>query len=112
MEHSSHFEAKQYSVLRHMQGEIAAVILPLFKAEELKFTAAGREDKDVRMLGTGRPFVAQVSNPLTPVHAIVLLFCSIQHYVVGDSNWSTLTLVHNTYLKSWHKLEYCTMSGW
>ena len=43
-----------------VQGEIASALLPLMKAEQLKFAASGREDRDVRMLGTGRPFVVQV----------------------------------------------------
>ena len=32
---------------------------------ETKFSSAGREDVDVRMLGTGRPFVIEVLNPRT-----------------------------------------------
>lgn len=31
----------------------------------MTFTASGREDSDVRMLGTGRPFYIQVQNPGT-----------------------------------------------
>ena len=45
-----------------VQGEISAALLPLMHAQQLKFAASGREDKDVRMLGTGRAFVAQVSS--------------------------------------------------
>jgi len=33
------------------------------KAAELKFLASGREDVDVRMLGTGRPFAFECVNP-------------------------------------------------
>ena len=33
------------------------------KASELKFLASGREDVDVRMLGTGRPFAIECCNP-------------------------------------------------
>ena len=35
------------------------------KATELKFLASGREDVDVRMLGSGRPFAIECCNPLT-----------------------------------------------
>eukprot|EP01071_Lankesteria_metandrocarpae_P003068 Lankesteria_metandrocarpae@DN2733_c0_g1_i2.p1 len=34
----------------------------LFEAEESNFHAAGREDVDVRMLGSGRPFIVQLKN--------------------------------------------------
>ena len=34
-----------------------------FQADEHKFVPGGREDIDVRMLGTGRPFVLELLNP-------------------------------------------------
>jgi len=34
------------------------------KFQDIKFNSAGREDSDVRMLGTGRPFILQLNNPL------------------------------------------------
>lgn len=37
--------------------------LELFEAEKAKFHAAGREDIDVRTLGTGRPFVLEIKKP-------------------------------------------------
>ncbi|KAM0014580.1 putative pseudouridine synthase, catalytic domain superfamily, tRNA pseudouridine synthase Pus10 [Helianthus debilis subsp. tardiflorus] len=37
-------------------------ILPMCKGEGYKFHAAGREDIDVRMLGSGRPFLIEVQN--------------------------------------------------
>jgi len=42
---------------------LAKEIVPFFKAEGFKFHTAGREDADVRMLGTGRPFIFELSNP-------------------------------------------------
>jgi len=33
------------------------------KATDSKFHGAGREDIDVRMLGTGRPFIIELKNP-------------------------------------------------
>ncbi len=42
---------------------IARVVLPQYRARRNKFHGAGREDIDVRMLGTGRPFVFEVVNP-------------------------------------------------
>ncbi|CAH9145320.1 unnamed protein product [Cuscuta epithymum] len=37
-------------------------ILPCFQGDGYKFHAAGREDIDVRMLGTGRPFLIEIQN--------------------------------------------------
>lgn len=37
-------------------------ILPMCKGDNYKFHAAGREDIDVRMLGSGRPFLVEIHN--------------------------------------------------
>ncbi|KAK4429458.1 tRNA pseudouridine synthase Pus10 [Sesamum alatum] len=37
-------------------------ILPMCQGDTYKFHAAGREDIDVRMLGTGRPFLVEIQN--------------------------------------------------
>ncbi|XP_073023000.1 uncharacterized protein [Primulina eburnea] len=37
-------------------------ILPICHGDSYKFHAAGREDMDVRMLGTGRPFLVEIQN--------------------------------------------------
>ncbi|ONI32269.1 hypothetical protein PRUPE_1G357400 [Prunus persica] len=37
-------------------------ILPLCRGDNYKFHAAGREDIDVRMLGSGRPFLLEIQN--------------------------------------------------
>ncbi len=44
-----------------VQDWIARVAMPRFKARRNKFHGAGREDMDVLMLGTGRPFVFEMS---------------------------------------------------
>lgn len=43
-----------------VQELIARVAMPRFKARRNKFHGAGREDMDVRMLGSGRPFVFEM----------------------------------------------------
>jgi hypothetical protein len=43
--------------------KIASLMVPHFGASGSRFTASGREDVDVRMLGQGRPFVVQLLNP-------------------------------------------------
>ncbi|XP_004292924.1 PREDICTED: putative tRNA pseudouridine synthase Pus10 [Fragaria vesca subsp. vesca] len=41
---------------------IGSNILPICRGDKYKFHAAGREDIDVRMLGSGRPFLVEVQN--------------------------------------------------
>lgn len=45
-----------------VQEELAAAILPGAKADSYVFISSGREDIDVRMLGSGRPFALEVRN--------------------------------------------------
>ncbi|KAL2635297.1 hypothetical protein R1flu_006776 [Riccia fluitans] len=45
-----------------VQEIIGDVVMPYYKADTYKFHAAGREDIDVRMLGTGRPFIIELLN--------------------------------------------------
>ncbi|XP_068645889.1 uncharacterized protein [Aristolochia californica] len=42
---------------------IGSSVLPICSGDAYKFHAAGREDIDVRMLGSGRPFLVEVVNP-------------------------------------------------
>ncbi|MBO3769251.1 MAG: tRNA pseudouridine(54/55) synthase Pus10 [Thermoproteota archaeon] len=39
------------------------ILLPVFKGKKLKFHGAGREDVDVKMLGSGRPFIVEILEP-------------------------------------------------
>ncbi|KAJ4962712.1 hypothetical protein NE237_022651 [Protea cynaroides] len=41
---------------------IGSNMLPILRGDNYKFHAAGREDIDVRMLGSGRPFLVEVQN--------------------------------------------------
>jgi len=52
-----------------VQECMTAEVLPLYGADEARFHSAGREDVDVRMLGSGRPFLLEILNPRTPIHA-------------------------------------------
>lgn len=45
-----------------VQELIAEKVTPAFQADDYKFSAAGREDIDVRMLGDGRPFLLELLN--------------------------------------------------
>lgn len=44
----------------------AEIIRKYHRADDTKFVTAGREDANVRMLGTGRPFYLEIINPRTP----------------------------------------------
>jgi len=46
-----------------VQQLVEKYAIPLFGAESAKFHGAGREDKDVRMLGSGREFVLELLQP-------------------------------------------------
>lgn len=46
-----------------VQELISTIILKEAKGDDESFHGAGREDVDVRMMGTGRPFVVEINNP-------------------------------------------------
>jgi len=52
---------------------IGNAILPYLRGDRYKFHAAGREDIDVRMLGSGRPFLVEVLNArVIPTNADIM----------------------------------------
>lgn len=55
------FTGKQY--LESVEELISEHILKITKGYEAKFHGAGREDIDVLMLGSGRPFVLEIKEP-------------------------------------------------
>ena len=55
------FTGKQY--LESVEELISEHVLELTKGREAKFHGAGREDIDVLMLGSGRPFVLEIKEP-------------------------------------------------
>ena len=46
-----------------VEEEMKFIIINNYEAQDLKFSAGGREDRDVRMLGSGRPFIVEILNP-------------------------------------------------
>ena len=46
-----------------VEEEMKFIVINKYEAEDLKFSAGGREDRDVRMLGGGRPFMMEIINP-------------------------------------------------
>ncbi|WP_298523512.1 tRNA pseudouridine(54/55) synthase Pus10 [uncultured Methanobrevibacter sp.] len=55
------FTGKQYP--ESVEELISEYVLKLTKGREAKFHGAGREDIDVLMLGSGRPFVLEIKEP-------------------------------------------------
>ena len=55
------FSGKQYST--SVEELISPTFIKASKATDSKFHGAGREDIDVKMLGTGRPFILELKNP-------------------------------------------------
>jgi tRNA pseudouridine synthase 10 len=63
-----HKHSRELSQTRWIKGNsveevIAAPLLELFGTKDFKFSSAGREDADVRMLGEGRHFVIEFQDP-------------------------------------------------
>ncbi|KAI6660444.1 hypothetical protein LOD99_14030 [Oopsacas minuta] len=50
-------------ILDSVEDIISTPVMKIFTPSEIRFTASGREDIDVRMLGTGRPFLLELLNP-------------------------------------------------
>ncbi|CAI9117046.1 OLC1v1018359C1 [Oldenlandia corymbosa var. corymbosa] len=66
-------------------------ILPFCEGDSYKFHAAGREDIDVRMLGTGRPFLVEIQNArLLPSEVLIkeaeMKINSLDHKLVKVKN--------------------------
>ncbi|XP_060199899.1 uncharacterized protein LOC132628171 isoform X2 [Lycium barbarum] len=82
---------------------VGGAILPVFQGDNYKFHAAGREDIDVRMLGTGRPFLVEIQNARqVPSEALIKeierkINCLESQYVrvknlraVGSKGWDLM----------------------
>ncbi|XP_050365041.1 uncharacterized protein LOC126783586 [Argentina anserina] len=70
---------------------IGSNILPICRGDKYKFHAAGREDIDVRMLGSGRPFLVEVQNAryipsLESVKDLQTKINNLQNKLVGVKN--------------------------
>ena len=46
-----------------VESIVVAALGKIVSSDSVKFIPAGREDMDVRMLGTGRPFTVEITNP-------------------------------------------------
>ncbi|OMO75514.1 hypothetical protein COLO4_26054 [Corchorus olitorius] len=119
-EHSEHFGfsiekySRNVSQTRWMIGEerkgeasveeiIGSQVLPMCRGDIYKFHAAGREDIDVRMLGSGRPFLVEIQNARQVPSEMVVkeIECKINNLenklvgvknlkVVGSQGWTLM----------------------
>jgi len=79
---------------------IAEPVLKVFQGKEYSFHGAGREDIDARMLGTGRPFVVEIKEPLKRSFDLELLQTEINQKAEGnievlDFAWSNRGTIRN-----------------
>nr|KAJ0220346.1 hypothetical protein LSAT_V11C200052940 [Lactuca sativa] len=82
---------------------IGGNILPMCNGDSYKFHAAGREDIDVRMLGSGRPFLVEIQNARfvpsevsikemeNKINSLESNLVRVRHLkVVGSQGWSLM----------------------
>ncbi|EPS65074.1 hypothetical protein M569_09705, partial [Genlisea aurea] len=82
---------------------IGSSILPILQGDAYKFHAAGREDIDVRMLGSGRPFLVEIQNPRKlpsdlllkemeeRIHNLETKFVGVKHLkFLGSHGWELM----------------------
>jgi len=72
---------KQYE--ESVEEIIGAKVLEHSKGEATKFHGMGREDIDAKMIGSGRPFVLEISNPVKRVFEISSLEDEINEFAQG-----------------------------
>lgn len=88
---------------------VTSGIRPILQPEKATFTAGGREDVDVRMLGTGRPFVIELLNPrivpslVTP--QIVARMATISAHTSDAVTLQNLRVVPKTYFSQMRQYE-------
>lgn len=77
-----------------VQELIARKVLPRYKARKGRFHGAGREDINVRMLGTGRPFVFEVVHPKNLLIDLDEIVESVNRYGEGRIEITNLVPVN------------------
>lgn len=74
---------RQRRTATSVEDVVLGGVRSLVKSDKLTFIGGGREDVDVRMLGTGRPFIVEIVNPnivpslITPQHLSEMTAASI-----------------------------------
>jgi tRNA pseudouridine synthase 10 len=85
------FTGKMY--LETVEELIAEKVLEVTKGQGSKFHGAGREDVDVRMLGSGRPFVLEIKEPKKRILDLKELSDEINNHCQGKVEILNLKMV-------------------
>ena len=85
------YTGKMY--MESVEELISPQIIKEIQGTESKFHGAGREDIDVRMLGSGRPFVVEIKEPLKRTLNLEELERKINLYAAGKVEVSDLKIV-------------------
>jgi len=84
---------------------ISQSLLEAAEGEKTSFHASGREDIDARMLGTGRPFVVEISKPKKRLLALKNLENTINHAAAGKVKISRLRFSNRDVVRKIKKSE-------
>lgn len=99
-----------------VEEEIKKKVIELFHSEDCIMSAGGREDRDVRMLGKGRPFVLEVINPYINYKDIATVENTINanSHLVKVSNLSFEDKNYFEVIKKYEtsKMKYYTCIVW
>ena len=87
---------------------IAGPILEKTGGEDVAFHAAGREDVDARMLGTGRPFIMEVKKPVRRFFDLQKLTRAINEQAQGKVEVLSLSFASKDHVKRLKKGEGST----
>lgn len=88
---SCNFTGKMYQ--ESVEELISDIVLKETKGYESKFHGAGREDIDVKMLGSGRPFVLEIKEPKKRHLDLDKLTKKVNEYAKGKSEYRNLKFV-------------------
>jgi tRNA pseudouridine synthase 10 len=88
-----------------VQEIIGKPVLDATDGEEVSFHASGREDIDARMLGSGRPFVIEVSRPKKRLLDLAKLEEAVNAYGKGKVEVSNLKLASRDVVRRLKKGE-------
>ncbi|KAF8821380.1 hypothetical protein IE077_002098 [Cardiosporidium cionae] len=102
MSHSIWFLEGETLTFFSVEEAVGLPFLDIFQAESLKFSSAGREDRDVRML-EGRPFLVELTNAEFGVHdwpqRVASKFQKHQGIQFENSPYSYVTLNKDYHLR-------------
>jgi tRNA pseudouridine synthase 10 len=85
--------------------EIFRVLVPIFQPDKCVFSAGGREDIDVRMLGNGRPFVMELQNPKKYFEFRNIQMKDLENQINSDSKYVSVNSLEITDISFYEKIQ-------